>query len=336
MNKKTWVIAGLVVAVAAGLYIQKRRKDSLQATVELRTLIKPAVGTIEDTVDATGDVSPLNRVEIKPPIPGRMEELLVDEGDRVRQGQILAWMSSSDRAAILDAARAQGPAQYKHWLEAYKPTPIVAPMAGVIILKNVVVGQTVDATTILYAMSDKLIVIAQVDEADIGRVKNNMDARVWLDAYPDKVVASRVFQILYEGKNQSNVITYGVKVDLKPVPDFFRSQMSANISFIVRRAEQALLIPAAAIKDTPSGKQVTVAVADGKYEKRPIETGIENGEQVEVLSGLTTDDRILLVRQKYTPQQGPQSSPLTFGNRKQSAPGQSGARPAAGAASGGH
>jgi macrolide-specific efflux system membrane fusion protein len=66
-------------------------------------------GPIEETVEATGTIVPLNRVEIKPPIAGRIERLLADEGDSVREGQILAWMSSDDRAAILDAARAQGP-----------------------------------------------------------------------------------------------------------------------------------------------------------------------------------------------------------------------------------
>jgi macrolide-specific efflux system membrane fusion protein len=53
---------------------------------------------------------PQNRLEIKPPIAGRAEEVLVNEGELVKAGQIIAWMSSTDRAALLDAARAQGPA----------------------------------------------------------------------------------------------------------------------------------------------------------------------------------------------------------------------------------
>ena len=69
-------------------------------------------------------------MEIKPPIAGRIEKLLVDEGDDVTSGQILGWMSSTDRAAILDAARAQGPEESKRWEDAYKPTPIVAPLSA--------------------------------------------------------------------------------------------------------------------------------------------------------------------------------------------------------------
>src|SRR6185295_987790 len=100
---------------------------------------------------------PLNRVEIKPPIAGRVEKLLVDEGAKVEAGQILAWLSSSDRAAILDAARAKGPAELKRWEDAYRPTPISAPLGGVVILRNAVIGETVDPGTVLFAISDTLI-----------------------------------------------------------------------------------------------------------------------------------------------------------------------------------
>src|SRR5262249_4093711 len=146
------------------------------------------IGSIEDTVEATGEVMPLNRVEIKPPIGGRIEKLLVDEGAHVAAGQILGWMSSTDRAAILDAAPSQGPEELKHWEDTYKATPIVAPLAGTVILRNVVVGQTVDPATVIYAMSDKLIVKADVDETDIGRVRTGMEARITLDSYPNQSI----------------------------------------------------------------------------------------------------------------------------------------------------
>ena len=279
-------------------------------------------GLIEDTVDATGSVAPLNRVEIKPPISGRIEQLLVDEGQKVQAGQVLAWMSSSDRAAILDAARARGPEELKKWEDAYKPTPIVAPLSGVVILRNVVVGQTVDPSTVLYAMSDQLIVQAEVDESDIGHVKVGMPARITLDAFPDKTEEGRVFDILYEGKNVSNVIQYGVKVRVSPVPSYYRSQMTANISFIVSRKKDALLVPAAAVKDTPGGGKI-VLVPQGDDQppaRQAVTTGIESGESVEVLSGLSEGDKVLVARARYVPQQGPATSPLTFGRKNSSQP----------------
>ena len=126
--KKKWLF--LVVAlllIGSGLYYYVLAKNKTKHNDRGSQTVQAHVGSIEDTVEATGEVMPLNRVEIKPPIGGRIEKLLVDEGAHVSSGQILGWMSSTDRAAILDAARAQGPEELKHWEDTYKPTPIVAP-----------------------------------------------------------------------------------------------------------------------------------------------------------------------------------------------------------------
>ncbi len=316
MNGKRIVLAALVLAAAGGAAWLARGKSGRGAKPGTRS-VTATQGPVEDTVEATGSVAPLNRVEIKPPIAGRIENLLVDEGQRVVAGSILAWMSSSDRAAILDAARARGPEELKRWQDSYKPTPIVAPLSGVIILRNVVVGQTVDPSIVLYAMSDSLIVVAQVDESDIGRVHVGMDSRITLDSYPDKPTSGKVFDILYEGKNVSNVIQYGVKIKPEAVPPFFRSQMTANISFIVRRKENAVLVPATAVRDGPEGvKLVSVPGPDGKPVAREVKTGIESGEKIEIVSGLEAGDTILLAQSRYVPQQAPQSSPLTFGGSR--------------------
>ena len=313
---RTLTAAALVAAVGGAAWFGCKKKPAQKA---VRT-VKAEIGPIEATVEATGSVAPLNRVEIKPPIAGRIERLLVDEGARVKEGQILAWMSSSDRAAILDAARAKGPEELKHWEDAYKATPIIAPLSGVIILNNVVVGQTVDPSVVIYAMSDKLIVIGQVDESDIGRVHIGMPARITLDAYPNRATDGKVFDILYEGKNVSNVITYGVKVSANKTPDFFRSQMTANISFIVKRKEDALLIPAVAVKETSDGlKQVSVLGPGGVPMTKEVKTGIETDEKVEVVEGLSEGDKVVLASAKYVPQQPPATSPLTMGGRPGSA-----------------
>jgi len=253
----------------------------------------------------------LNRVEIKPPIAGRIEELLVDEGARVQAGQILGWMSSTDRAAVMDAARAKGPDEVKKWEDAYKPTPIVAPLNGTIILRNVVVGQTVDATTVIYAMSDQLIVKADVDETDIGRVKLGMSAVITLDSYPDAPIDGHVFQILYEGVNSNNVITYGVKIHPEVVPKFFRSQMTANIRLITARKENVVLLPESAINPTPSGdRQVMVPDDKGKPTPRVVQVGLENGNQAEIVDGVRDGETVLVIRRRYSPQQAAASSPL--------------------------
>lgn len=313
---KIFVVVLAVAALAGGGWMAFGGKQKRKG----RHTAKPVVaseGPIEQTVDATGSVAPENRVEIKPPIGGRVEQLLAEEGDKVKAGQIVAWLSSSDRAAILDAARARGPEELAKWQDAYKPTPIVAPLDGTIILRDVVVGQTVSASDTLFALADKLVVKAQVDESDIGKVKNGMPARVTLDAYPDRPVEGRVYDILYEGKSVSNVIMYGVKIRLQPVPSFFRSQMTANVGFIQARKDRAVVIPLAEVQDGPDGsKRVFVPGPDGQPQLREVRLGIESGELVEVVSGLTAGDKLVSSAGRYVPQAGPAQSPLAFGGGK--------------------
>lgn len=326
---KRVLIAVVVAAALGGAYWKHRADASRSARAGRARAVAVSVGPIEQVIDATGSVAPENRVEIKPPVGGRIEQILVDEGDKVKNGQVVAWMSSTDRTAILDAARAQGPEQVKKWEDAYKPTAVFASLPGEVILRNVVVGQAVDAGTVLFAVADTLIVNAQVDESDIGKIKRGQPVRIRLDSYPDSPVEGRVFDILYEGKNVSNVITYGVKIRPVKVPAFFRSQMTANVSFLVNRKESALLLPASAVKDGPDGKRfVSLPVQEkgAKPESRVVTTGIETDEQIEILSGLSEGEKVLLSASRYTAQKAPEASPLSaIPNRR--AGRQSGAAP---------
>ncbi len=317
MSKKWFWLVGMILVAGGGYFWRRASLTGAQGKDRTVRTVQAKLGSIEDTVQATGEVMPLNRVEIKPPIGGRIEQLLVGEGTHVKAAQILGWMSSTDRAAILDAARAQGPDEFQHWEDTYKPTPIIAPLAGMIILKNVVVGQTVDATTVIYAMSDKLIVKADVDETDIGRVRAGMPATITLDSYPTEPIQGSVFQILYEGVNVSNVITYGVKIEPHNVPLFFRSQMTANITLVSHKKDNVLLVPLAAVSNSPAGdKQVMVPDEKGKPVTQPVEIGLENDESVEIVSGLKEGDTVFITGRKYTPQQAVSNSPLVMGGPK--------------------
>ncbi len=321
--KKTLIVLAVLAVLGGGGWVLKAKlsKPARPEAIAVKAMEAP----IEDTVEATGSVLPDNRVEVKPAMGGRIEKLLVEEGQTVAQGQIIAWMSSTDRAAIMDSARAKGPDELKKWEDTYKATPIMAPLPGLIILKNVVEGQTVDPTVVIYAMSDVLVVVAQVDESDIGRIHLGMPARITLDSYPEKHDEGKVVEMLYEGKNVSNVIQYGVKIRLPKVPSFYRSQMTANISFIVRKKEKALLVPAAAVREKDGVKQVlTPSTEPGEKDQWvDVKTGIENDTSVEIVSGLSPGDTVLIRQAKYTPQQALQSSPLTQ-------PGSNGRVPSAG------
>ena len=90
---------------------------------EIIQVISPHIGTIQTFISTTGTVLPQNRLEVKPQVNGRIENILVKEGQKIKVGQILGWMSSTERAALLDAAQGQGSDVLDHWKQIYKPIP---------------------------------------------------------------------------------------------------------------------------------------------------------------------------------------------------------------------
>jgi len=307
----------LPALVIGGVLVWLSRDSQAPAT----RVIQPERGAIVLTISTTGVVQPQNRLELKPPISGRLEQILVNEGDKVKAGQVLAWMSSTDRAALLDAARAQGVDAVAYWEQVYKPTPLLATIDGQVIVRAVEPGQTVTPGDAILVLSDRLIVSAQVDETDIGRVQVGQRAVVGLDAYPEVKVAGTVDHISYESKLVNNVTVYEVDILPDNIPDVFRSGMSSNIEIEEHAKENALLVPRAAVKRDAQGTYVLVQTkGDKEPQRRPVETGMSNEQQVEVTSGLSETDRIVVVADAYkgnSSRQGGTSSPLLpFGRRR--------------------
>jgi macrolide-specific efflux system membrane fusion protein len=212
-------------------------------------------------------------------------------------------MSSSDRVAILDAARASGDEQYDQWKETYKPIKVISPISGTLILKNVVEGQTVGGGTVLFAISDRLLIAASLDESDVGRVKPGQRATILLDSYPDKMVRGTVFKILDEGTTKNNVVTYTVKIRPESVPAFFRSQMTANIKITVSQRKNILLLPGLAVTTNPRGETAVVKeLKDGQPVYSKVETGRNEGDQVEIIAGLEAGETVYYPKKGYTPQ----------------------------------
>ena len=83
------------------------KKSGSRANIKT-DVINPSTGDVGVTVVTTGIVEPRNRLEIKPSISGRIEEILVNEGELIKKGDVLARMSSTERATLIDAARSQG------------------------------------------------------------------------------------------------------------------------------------------------------------------------------------------------------------------------------------
>jgi len=298
-NKLKLFFITVVILVIAGFAITrlKLKKSSDEIVKE----ITPVIGSIRSLISCTGTVLPKNRLEVKPPVNGRIEKILVQEGDKVKIGQILAWMSSTERAALLDAARGKGEESLKYWEETYKPIPLPAPIDGEVIVAKTQPGQTVTTADAVVVLSDHLIVRAQVDETDIGKITPDMKAIITLDAYPDTKISAAVEHIYYESKTVNNVTIYEIDLIPEEVSSFFRSGMNASVDFIEQSKENTLVIPQEAVYKEKDENFVLVKRNNGKEPVRvAVKLGISDDKNIEVLSGLNENDRIILKAKKYS------------------------------------
>lgn len=290
MKKNKYIILIAIIVIAAVGYFVSKQLAGPKVEYKRAVIAK---GVIEVRILATGTVQPQNRLEIKSPIAGRIEEILVDIGDTVKKGQILGWISSTERAALLDGARSKGAAEVKRWQGLYKPTPIMAPIDGQIILRNVENGQTFTTADAVLVMSNRLTVKAQVDETDLAQIKLKQDVEIRLDAYPEQKIPAYVEQIAYEAKTVSNVTTYIITVLPKETPDFMRSGMTANVNFSVDSKKDILLVPNEFIKYENGKAIVTVENAKNEPIDKELKLGVSDGKHSEVLSGLDENQTIL-------------------------------------------
>jgi len=138
-------------------------------------------------------------------------------------------------------------------------TIIAAPIDGVVVARNVDVGQTVAASftaPVLFTIANDLKhmeVNASVDEADIGRVRSGQEVTFRVDAYPDRTFSGRVGQVRLQPTTVQNVVTYNTIITVDNDDGRLLPGMTATVSVIVRKSQNAIRIPAAALRFRPEG-----------------------------------------------------------------------------------
>ncbi|OGS18764.1 MAG: hypothetical protein A2219_08395 [Elusimicrobia bacterium RIFOXYA2_FULL_50_26] len=289
MKKILIIIIALASVTATAAFFQRKA-----AKAQRLREVAPSVGSIALSFRETGTVSPRNRIELKPPVSGRVEDVLITEGRKVKKGEIIAWMSSSDRAALLDAARAKGEAELNKWNDVYKPTPIIAPLDGFIIARAKEPGQSVTMSDVIAVMADTLIVKASVDETDLRYIAIGQTVEISLDAYPGKKFGGIVEHVAYESELINNVTVYEVNIRPLSVPTAFRAGMTATVEVTAKKNERALLLPLEAIVARNGGKFVMLKTNTKKPRYAPVETGIISGKTAEIISGITEGDTVLM------------------------------------------
>jgi HlyD family secretion protein len=194
-------------------------------------------------------------------------------------------------------------------------TVITAPVDGIVISRNVDVGQTVAASmsapTLFVIARDltEMQVEASVDEADIGRIQQGQKVTFGVDAYPGETFTGTVSQIRLQPQVVQNVVSYTTVIDV-PNPDGkLKPGMTANVSIEIARADDVLAVPNAALRFQPSAEdagrsaergrrasggrrgsgqaagRVWTLTGDGKLEPVRVQTGLSNGTATAILDG---------------------------------------------------
>ncbi len=189
-------------------------------------------------------------------------------------------------------------------------TKIISPVDGIVVSKEVEVGQTVAAsfqTPTLFNVAEdltKMQIEASVVEADIAKVHNGQEVEFSVDSFPDEVFIGKVTQVRNEAINTSNVVTYEVIIEVDNKDLKLKPGMTANVEIITANKKDVFLVPNKALRfyitdengDTKRYKDKGIWVLDGNTPERiVIKTGVADDDFTEISAdGLTEGMKVIL------------------------------------------
>lgn len=191
---------------------------------------------------------------------------------------------------------------------------ITSPIDGIVLSREVEEGQTVASAmttpTLFYIAQDltDMRVIADVDEADIGGVKEGQRVSFSVDAFPDDTFSGEVTQVRQEATTESNVVTYEVVISAPNKDRKLLPGLTANVTIFTAERDSVIAVPSKALRFTPNQTLLTkdqkvvdtqgsskVWTFDGKtFTAKAIETGLNGGTYVEVLSGVSEGEKVVV------------------------------------------
>ncbi len=314
LRVRTMVLLALAV-VGAGVFIWSSQRAPAVAVVA------PKRGEAAQIVYASGVVEPRFWAKVTSLVRERIVEQCNCEAQSVEQGALLARLDDSEAKAALseldarlrlarenlsrlvtlverksasqqalDQAQAEA-AQLEALLAGQKARlenyVIRAPSAGVVLRKDAEVGEVADQGSILFWVGQPkpLLVVADVNEEDIPRVELGQRVLLMADAFPRRSLEAVVDSITPKGDPVTK--TYRVRIKL-PDDTPLRVGMSTDVNIITNVVKNALLVPSLAVRGT-----AVFVVENGRAQRRDVGIGIRGITDVQVVSGLGDDARIV-------------------------------------------
>ena len=346
----TLLISGALFAAA--YFIKTNDKSAI--VYETKTIITTS---IEKKTVITGKVIPEDEVEIKPQIQGIIDALFVEEGDKVKTGDLLAKIKVVPNEQNLNAAEGRvanskivlknAQIEFKRNKDLFDKgiisrqdfdniqlrynqskldvsnavsdlqiirlgskggaasanTNIRATVPGTVLEIpveegfQVIASNSFNAGTTIATIADlnKMIFEGKVDEAEVGKLIVGMPLEVNLGAIEDQSLEAKLKFIAPKGNEEQGAVQFKIEADLFLNDSIFvRAGYSANASLILERKDNIMAVEESLLQfDRKTEKPyVEIQIGDQKFERRDIEIGLSDGVNVEVLSGLTEDDKI--------------------------------------------
>ena len=281
------------------------------------------VGTYEanieqDKVNAAAPDLPMYKTTLDRNLQMQKEGVVSQAGAR-RCQHAITWPHSTRRDAAkaqigvdtakLKQAKAQvmqSEASLKQLEEQLSYTTIIAPMDGVILSRDVEIGDAVSSilvlgstATLVFTEGDtsQVYVQGKVDEADIAHVYMNQPARIKVESFRDRVFNGKVTKIAPLGVEKDNVTTFEVRVSIDNPGGELKANMTANAEILLDEHKGVLTVPENAVMYDPQ-KNATVEIPDKSQKegkrKIPVKVGLSNGSVTEILSGLKEGDQVVL------------------------------------------
>ncbi|HYN39310.1 MAG TPA: efflux RND transporter periplasmic adaptor subunit [Rhodospirillales bacterium] len=316
MSRRLVIAIPLMLALAAAA-----TAGYVHVAVPIVAVSSAVRGQAVEAIYATGVVEPVVWAKVTPMIRARIMELCKCEGASTGQGEVLARLDDAEERARLEelVARAEflegdmrryarllegnhvSAQTYQRSASAYAEIRAViaaersrlndftirAPIAGQVLRRDGEVGEIVDSDDVLFWVGEPkpLWIIAEVDEEDIARVRVGQQALIKADAFPDQALEGTVETITPKGDPINK--SFRVRIAL-PEDTPLLIGMTTEINVVVATVEDALLVPADAVKD---GRVFTLA--DGRARERQVQTGIASPAMVQIIEGLGDGEQII-------------------------------------------
>lgn len=252
--------------------------DSSGTAVRVITL---GTGTVRRYVKTSGDVLAESEVDIYSDVAGHIVRYLVEEGDTMRQNEVIATVDPSRPG------------------ETYSASPVTATISGTITSVPLVKGDSVTTQTPIAVISDltKLKIETSVPERYVGKLHKGLGADIELKAFPGEVFHAAVSALGSTLDTASR--TLRVELELVPTDWRIKAGMFADIRIYIEQKTGIPVLPREALTGSIDQRSVFVAGPDDTAERREIVLGLEGEEFLEVVSGVETGEKVIVRGQSY-------------------------------------